>query len=101
MAKSFSTIKGFIEEDDLVTFGKHSGLRWLDVAATDPDYLIWCVGNLDHKFSYELIVSSIKSKYVLRKEAKERAEEFNKKLEKEVKQIHGSSWADWDDDIPF
>lgn len=67
MSKAFGSIKTGLDQDDRVTFGKHSGNTWLWVMENFPDYIIWCVGNTDLKFSYQLIVDAIKSKYAIKK----------------------------------
>lgn len=73
MAKAFGNIKTAIESMDRITFGKHSGNTWFWVIENFPDYIIWCVGNTDMKFSYDLIVDAIKSKY--KKKAAAKSEE--------------------------
>ncbi len=73
MAKAFGNIKTAIESMDRVTFGIHSGNSWFWVTENFPDYIIWCVGNTDMKFSYDLIVEAIKSKY--KKKAAAKSEE--------------------------
>lgn len=84
MATSFSNIKKDIDSMDRVTFGKHSGNTWYWVMENYPDYIIWCVGNTDMKFSYDLIVDAIKSKYKKKAEAKsvEVDGEYDPKLHK-------------------
>jgi hypothetical protein len=73
VAKAFGNIKTALESMDRVTFGKHSGNTWFWVVENFPDYVIWCVGNTDMKFSYDLIVDAIKSKY--KKKAAAKSEE--------------------------
>lgn len=67
MSKSFSSLKECLCVDDRVTFGKYTGLTWLDVLATDPNYIVWCVGNTDHKFDPTLVVRAIQQDYAHRK----------------------------------
>ena len=108
---------------DRVTFGKHSGNTWFWVMENFPDYIIWCVGNTDMKFSYQLIVDAIKSKYKKKADAKseekDRDNEANAHIPKrtisgigdlfariEDKHSNGfqgrpDGFADWDDDVPF
>ncbi len=129
MAKDFNTIKTEINQDDRVTFGKHTGMTWFWVSENYPDYIIWCVGNTDHKFSYQLIVDSIKSKYRIKKATKTEEVDgmydpvvnsthenpykahapnrtFDSFLGSVFQKHHGDSFGshhsdDWDDDIPF
>lgn len=70
MAKAFNSVKKDIDSMDRVTFGKHSGNTWYWVMENYLDYIIWCVGNTDMKFSYDLIVDAIKSNYKKKAEAK-------------------------------
>lgn len=74
MATSFSSLKTAFDAKDRVTFGKHVGALWGDVSRKFPDYIIWCVGNTSYKFTYELIIDSIKNKYKLQKDIKEQNE---------------------------
>lgn len=73
MAKTFTKLKKDIGQDDRVTFGKYAGNTWFWVMENYPDYIIWCVGNTDTVFGYDLIVSAIKSKYKRKAEAAKRA----------------------------
>jgi hypothetical protein len=95
MSITFNTVKKFVEYDDRVSFGKYINLHWLDVIATDPDYLIWCVGNLDMQFHPDMVIAAIKNKYQIKKQVKEA---YNTS---QSKNTYTEWFNDWGDDVPF
>lgn len=101
MAKSFSTLKKEIDSMDRVTFGKHAGNTWFWVVENYPDYIIWCAGNTDMRFSYDLLLSAIKSKYAKKKVQDDTfAEAYRAMKDKAIKDLE-KDMNSWQDDIPF
>jgi hypothetical protein len=102
MSKHINDLKQYLYEDDIVSFGKYQGLMWRVVLISDPNYIVWCVGNTCHKFEPTLVVRAIQQDYAQRNARKASQTTYNKKFcQLDAGKPNNVGWDDWDDDIPF
>ncbi len=79
-----SNFSNILDENDVFTFGKYSGLKISDVIKINPEYIIWCDINIDYiKFKPNVIKNAesniiIKFRYKLLIQKKKKEMYFEK-----------------------
>jgi hypothetical protein len=98
MAKAFNSIKQYLNEDDLVTFGKNTGMTWGRLLEIDPSYIVWCMTSFDNppNLSRELIVQALRRAAVEKKMIA-----LAYKTPTLPRDFEYAPNGSWDDDIPF